>query len=203
MIGWYWTNFSGCVFRFAIFATVSPLKRTWSVIWLKLIELFWRSFFECYKRHLDISISSPLGKEYDPIFEEISLPFPQGWFVSCLIEILKWNRYICLPLRYNILVEKGIVKVNKLEFPLTKDNFHIGCLKMGYWFFMKRKNVKSANNDNGTTNIFLSETLMWGFGSDELKWQHFGLIFDNDWFVIWFVLENQSGERTRKRHCLQ
>lgn len=58
--------------------------------------------------------------------------------------------------------------------------------------------MESANNDNGTTNIFLSETLMWGFGSDELKWEHFGLIFDNEWFVIWFVHENRSGERTRK-----
>jgi hypothetical protein len=99
---------------FYIFVIISPLKRTWSLIWTNLnspypriictkFDWIWpagsgRDFFFKIQCISALLLLSPLGEGEFPSFEQTWIPSPQGWFMSSLVKIgpvvlekiLKW-----------------------------------------------------------------------------------------------------------------
>jgi hypothetical protein len=74
----------------------------------------------------------PLWERQSPSFDDIWIPFPQGWFIPSLVKIgsvvlekkiIKWPQFLhfCDYLPFE---EDLALYLNKLEFPSPKDNMY-------------------------------------------------------------------------------
>jgi hypothetical protein len=149
--------------HFDIFVIISPLKRTWPLIWKKLefslpkdnlykvwLNLacwFWRRFFffkfQCI---FTLLLLSPLGEGQSPSFEQTWIPSFQGWFKPSLIKIgpvvlekiFKWPHLIITFLWLSPLRRGPGPYLNKHEFPSPKDNVYQVWLNLACWFWRRR-----------------------------------------------------------------
>ena len=57
-------------------------------VWLKLAQWFWRRFFiSIFPCIFTFWLLPPLENNQWSSYEQIGIPFPQGWFGPCLVEI--------------------------------------------------------------------------------------------------------------------
>ena len=100
-------------------------------------------------------------KRLGPWFEQIWIPYTQGWFMLSLVEIglvvlekkifLKFVN-VFLQLRDNLPLEKGrVLHLNKFEFPLPKNAFCQVWLKLAHWFWRRSWNVTTTMKTTATT----------------------------------------------------
>ena len=112
MFGWHWllgkNIFSTSSMYVCYVYIISLWKRAWSTlhlkklkfvhprepkdvlcrVWLKLALWFWiRSFRQCI---FVMTLLSPLGIGRDLLFEQIWIPFTQGYFAPGLLKLAQW-----------------------------------------------------------------------------------------------------------------
>jgi hypothetical protein len=144
---------------FYIFVIISPLKRTWPFIWTNLNSPYPRII--CIKNdwirpagsgeefffNLLFRYYLPLEKGYSLGLNKLESPSPKDDLCQIWLKLAQWfwrGRFLNDPILflhfcdYLPFEEDLALYLNKLEFPLPKENLYQVWLNLASWFWRRR-----------------------------------------------------------------